>query len=422
MEYFENNRMVNFEDLAKVVNSDGKRVYPEGLLQEVKNGNFNCLYQINLADRNNEYFMEPLLYAVKNERGTYEVYKYYGEVIQEDLGLAIEIAIDEPAVLQGTAISSNKEFMLDLVEINPKVIFYVSEDLKRDPEFREELAELRDSGIDRCIKLQENPGLAKDPEFMREAIKEDPKMLEFASEELKNDYNFIREASKENYGVIEHIVSKKEDFGIEAIKGAKETSREITTEDYMAIIDEMSENSEDDRYRRVKAKVAERGADDPRAIRWITAMVAQSDDISPENFKKVFDNAILTMEKNQRELNAQGNDSVTIDSMQELITPQILRKLEARAREQGLEVDEELEGKIAEYTEAFNSYREILNANKARAREQGLRITPSQVEEKTEDARISEINESTQTIRDEYTKEMEEKEVENENKGTDERS
>ena len=43
--------------------------------------------------------------------------------------------------------------------------------------------------------------------------------------------------------------------------------------------------------------------------------------------------------------------------------------------------------------------------------EEGIIVTPGQIEEKTSDARISEINGETQGIREEYIRETQEKEV-----------
>lgn len=424
MKYFENARTVTFEDLSKVVDSDGKRVYEDSILEQLSIGDYNCLNQLTQEMRENVGYMEPLLYAVKNERATYIVYKYYGEELQEDLGLLIEVVLEEPSIIEDTPISKNRDFMIDIVEIRPSVIMYVDESLKSDPEFIEELQELNDKGVDAALALEVNPELAHDAEFMKEAIKEDDKLLEFASPELKNDYEFMKDITRENYKTVEYVVQNRDDFGLEGIKGAKETTRELTVEDYMSIIDEMAESSDDIRYQKVRDKVQEKGIDDPKVIKWITAMVVQNrENVSVENFQKVFDNAILTMTKIKKDLTENGEINVSVENVHELITPQILNNLKEAAIIKGLEITPDQESLFEEYEEFYKEYREKLvqkkkqdrqNAEKENANsKENKKITLEQIEEKTADARISEINSETQGIREEYI-ETNAKEVERE--------
>lgn len=423
MRYFENNRLVNFDDLDKVINEEGKRVYSPRLIQGIRNGDYNLLNEISPADRSDRKFMEPLLYAVKNEKNTYMVYKYYGEDLQEDLGLLIEVVIDEPEIIQNTPISYNREYILDVAEINPRVILYMSDTLKNDPEFIEELRELQDTNIDVHVALVENPKLASNPEFMKEAIKKDINLLKNVDPSLKNDYKFMKEITEARYEAVEQVIKNRKDFGLEGIKGAKETTRELTTKEYMDIIDDMAEHSEDDRYARVKEKVAEKGADNPLAVKWITAMAAQNkDNVSTENFKKVFDYSILTMTKIQKDLTEDGNIRVTKENTAELIRPQILNKLRQAAAEKGLEISEEQDQLFKEYEEFHKMYMEKLSEQKKQnlKNSNNLVITQNQIENKTSDTRISEINGQTQEIREEYvsqTKEKREVGIENENTG-----
>lgn len=412
MRYFENNRLANFEGLEKVIDKDGKRVYSPRLMQGIKNGDYSILNEINPADKNDREFMEPLLYAVKNEKATYIVYKYYGEDIQEDLGLLIEVVIDEPEIIQNTPISYNREYILDVAEINPRVILYMSETLKNDTEFIEELRELNDPNIDAHVALVENPSLASNPEFMKEAIKQDINLLQYADPSLKNDYKFMKEITKERYEAVGQVIKNRDDFGLEGIKGAKETTSELTVKEYMQIIDEMAESSDDNRYGKVKEKIAQKGVDDPRAIKWITAMVAQNrDNVSIENFQKVFDNAILTMIKIQKDLTENGEIKISSENTAELITPQILNRLKEAAVEKGLELNDEQEKLFKEYEEFHRKYMEKLSEQKKTKFKNGnnLVVTPNQIEVKTGDTRISEINGQTREIREEYVSQTKEK-------------
>lgn len=424
MIYYENRRTVTFDDLAKIVDQDGKRVYPDSILEKLSTGDYNCLNQLTPEMRENVGFMEPLLYAVKNERATYMVYKYYGQELQEDLGLLIEIVLDEPSIIEDTPISKNRDFMLDIVELRPSVIMYIDDSLKSDPEFLEELHELQDKGVEASIALMENPELGNDAEFMNEAIKDDAKLLEFASPELKNDYEFMKSITKENYKAVEYVVQNREDFGLEGIKATKETTRELTIEDYMVIIDDMAKESDDIRYQKVKDKVQEKGHDDPRVVKWITAMVAQNkENVSMENFQKVFDNAILTMTKVQRDLDDNGEIKISVENAQELITPRILNKLREAAIEKGLEITPEQEKLFNEYEEFYKEYEENLAEKKKKEREKATKttedtkkieeVTPQNIEKVSEDVKLSEVQEETTAIRESVTMERKEtKEIE----------
>ena len=64
MGYFIDNQMIKFDNLRQAVDNEGKRIYSEELLQKIENGDFFCLNNLDLLDRNNRHFMEPLLYAV----------------------------------------------------------------------------------------------------------------------------------------------------------------------------------------------------------------------------------------------------------------------------------------------------------------------------------------------------------------------
>lgn len=211
MGYFIDSKLVNLEDLRKAVHEDGKRIYSEELVQGIENGDLNCLYNIDAAERNNKFFMEPLLYAVKynSKLASYEVYKYLGEELQKDLEIAEEVAINEPEIIDGTAVSNDDTIMLHLANINPEVILYISDELKNDGEFIEELCKTGNKEAIRYAArecnisevLADNPELAKDSEFMTEAI-------------------------KENKEAIDYVVEHTEEFGIDVLNTAKDSLEE----------------------------------------------------------------------------------------------------------------------------------------------------------------------------------------------------
>ena len=159
------------------------------------------------------------------DRLVYGMNKYYGEELQKsDLTIAGEIVINEPEVLEDTVITDNAALVIHFARINPEIVLYISEDLKNDGEFIEELLETGNKeAISYAIKecdisavLQDNPELASNPEFMKEAIKEDANALKYVDENFKNDYKFMKEVSKENKEVIHYVVGHTQEFGKEA--------------------------------------------------------------------------------------------------------------------------------------------------------------------------------------------------------------
>ena len=414
MQYFSNNRIVNFKDLRK------SGIYSNILLDELEQGNYKFLKELlSETDRGNRNIMEPILYAVRNEHNTYQIYTYYAKVLQENKDLAKEIVRYEPELIYNTSVSNNRQFILEMVNINPEVVKYMSKTLKEDTEFIEDLCEINNKEVmlnvakecDISELVKNNPELLSNKEFMIGAVISDSNYIEHIDESLKNDYGFIRATSKENYEVVEHIVQNTEKFGLEAIKGAKDTTREITIDDYMKIIDEMSENSDDSRYKMVKEKIMKNGADDPRAIRWITAMVAQSDNVSPDMLKKVLDYSVLEMSKIKKDLTEDGNEKISKDNALELVAPHILNTLRRKAIEQGLEIDEELEKKIKEYEEFYKEYMEkirekkkenLKNSKEQDSEEQNSKnIALKDIEKVTEGANLQYVKEETEVIRKE---------------------
>ena len=118
--------------------------YDEKLLKDLREGKYDELALLSSDDRNNGKIMEPLLYAVKNEKNTYKVYKYYGESLQRDIltenrELAVNIVKEEPELIEGTPISRNPQFILEYVQSNPEIIRYIDTHLITNDIFINEL-------------------------------------------------------------------------------------------------------------------------------------------------------------------------------------------------------------------------------------------------------------------------------------------
>jgi len=400
MKNFSNNRNLTIKDLEE------SGIYEQYLLQDLKKGDFRSLSDLPIETRADIEYMEPILFAVKNELNTFRVYKYYAENLQDNVKLASEIVATEPNLIEGTPISRNKQFVIDNIEVNPQIIKYMSPSLKSDTNLIQELSNINNTEIRQeiaknceiALAIASNPELSNDKEFMSTAIDKDVKLLEYASDELRNDKEFLKEKSSQNEKVIDYVVDNIQKFGLEGIKGVRESSRDFTIEDCITLIDEMAENSEDERYAKVKAKIQERGIEDVHTVRWVTAMAAQRDDINPELVKKLLNYSMLTMEKTKQDLTETGEMQINLDNMQELITPLILNRLKEKLQLQGINIEDELQQKLDNYQEFYDKYHAQFKEQKKQANKAKIDLTD--INQTTENVKISDVQFETQEIKE----------------------
>lgn len=373
MKKFSNNRIITIKDLEE------SGMYEQSLLKALTIGDFRELSALPIEKRADRDYMEPILFAVKNELNTFEVYKYYAENLQDNVELASEIVLTEPNLIDGTPISRNKQFIVENIEVSPELIRYMSPALKSDPNLIQKLSnidnpEVKEEIAKNCeiaLAIANNPKLSNDKDFMSSAMDKDVKFLEYASDDLKNDKEFLKEKSSQNEKVIDYVVDNIQEFGPEGIKGVRESSRNFTLEDCINLIDEMAQNSEDERYAKVKNKIQERGIDDIHTVRWVTAMAAQRDDINPESVKKILNYSMLTMEKTKQGLTGKEEKQINPNDVQELITPLILNRLKEKLQLQGINIEEGLQQKLDNYQEFYDKYyTEFKEQKKAKLRQE----------------------------------------------------
>lgn len=359
--------------------------YPDDLIDELKSGNLAYLLRYS-TKMNSVDFMRDLIYAVKEEHGTYDVFLYYsGPAVQQNEKIATEIFREAPELIQRTVLSGDREFIKKNLADCPGIVAYIDEDLKNDQKFRAEVAStgitiepsvtqeiVQDLVKSNAIRemLAEDSSLSSDPNFMLDAIKEDAEFLNNAASDLRENPNFMRIVSDKNEDVIGMVVQQIEDFNFDAIQAVRESSRELTIEDCMTLVDQYIETHDDPRYQKVKDKIQERGMEDPRTMKWITAMVAQMDDVSPDLMKKIVDYSMLTMEKTRRDLDQDGKMVMNMDVAQAMITPLMLRKLMSRAEENGVTLDEEMHQAVDSYIEFYDEFRPQFVAYKKKLWEQ----------------------------------------------------
>jgi hypothetical protein len=247
---------------------------------------------------------------------------------------------------------------------------------------------------------------------MHEAIAVNAMFILQVGSELRNDVEFLKEEAKENQDVISVVAKNLSEFEFDGIKAVQETSKELTFDDCLKLIDELVEKSDDARFEKMSKKISEIREQErqeaeknnekydgkiknPVVMKWVTAMVAQREDLNPELVKKVLDYSILTMEKTKRDVGEDGRMKLTIENAQSLITPTIINRIKGIVEKQGYEVDREYEKAIASYTmfyEEFNKqYREEIKNN-----------PPDFIRKKLEEAR----SKATETIPHEQITEL----------------
>lgn len=232
MKSFQNVKSLTIKDLEE----SGQ--YTQELLKALQEGKYQEIYRLSISDRSNQDFMEPLLYAVKNDKGTYAIYAYYSETLQDNIVLATEIIKTQPELLEGTPVSRNREFVVENIKENPEIAKYINPSLKNDTKVIEEIYktgnELAIQAIlpneQLIIAITQTPELSCDKAFMLEKIGEFGEAIQFASEQLKNDYDFLKEAYRANIDAIDYTAEHAQEFGEKGLLAAKEVAIETTSD------------------------------------------------------------------------------------------------------------------------------------------------------------------------------------------------
>ena len=405
--------MKKFNDVKKLKIKDLEEsgFYNEKLLNELRIGNFTGLSELPIDTRADIEYMEPLLYAVKNEIDTFKVYRYYAENLQNDVKLASEIIKSEPDLIEGTPISRNEQFIKDNARNKPQIIKYMDPQLKTNERFISELKSEKSSQIDTEIvsigltaEILTNPKLGNDKDFMSNAIRNDVTFLQYASEELRNDGEFLRQESLQNEDVIKYVAENAKEFGLKAIEGVRESSAEyiISNEEYSEIIDNKAQ--EEYRFKHAKEKMEEHTNNGKKGTSALIglAIMSQSDNVNKECVERTVNYSILTMETIKQDLSESGEMKLDSDYIKQLITPVVLDRLLKKLEEQGISLDKETEQKIDNYKEFYNEY--MSKVREKRREEHAQKFSKSDVQKVTEDAvpdeNVTRLNEKGDSVKE----------------------
>ena len=270
------------------------------------------------------------------------------------------------------AVKSDPKFMLDAIEIDPGFIEYVSRELLFDDNFKNEVAYVSKDAA-KILKEEQERVEMIDTAFnvgeiavVATVIASNVGILKFVSDEMKDHYELMSLASKENEIVQDYVALNKEEFGNNGIAAVRDN---IETEAKDIGIEQIEErrNDEDERFAKVADKIKEVGKENSRVMRYMTAMLAQGQEIDSKEAKKIIEYAILQMEMADREKDENGNLKTSLEETMKLLPTQLLDKVVEKSGI--LKEMPELEPKIEEYRKRREEYSKQFKKQKRENRE-----------------------------------------------------
>lgn len=257
------------------------------------------------------------------------------------------------------AVKSDTAFMLEAIGIDPTFIEYVGRELLFDEDFKEQVASVSDEAAKvleeekQRVEMIDEAFKAGELAVVAAVIAENVGMMQFMTDEMKNDYELMSLVSKENEAAQDYITINKEDFGIEGIRATRDN---VETESKDEGIEEIvaQRNSEDKRFAKVADKIEEVGIDDPKTMRYMVAMLAQAEVIDEKQAKRFIEYAILQMETTYRGQDEKGRIETSLDDMMRLLPKQLVDRVIAKSGV--LESMPELAEKVEEYKARVDEY------------------------------------------------------------------
>lgn len=309
MKYFDNYKTVNLDMLRE------SGMYSEQLLKVIEDGDHIQLGRPDLISKEQSQdinFMGPIVYAFEKAHRTYIGYKYCGENLQKNLVFASDIIRKEPEIIANTIVSGDREFIEMVAPEVPEIVKHMSLELKEDSTFTAELCKLNVPEVtmyaaQECKMpdaIEENPTLAENKDFMLGIIQQDANSLEYASDELKNNYEFIKEACT-NEEVIEYVTEHTEKFGEQGLTAAKDVLVEKSSDEAIAgfkkendkIKEEIESNTAKDENE--LEALSKRDKQLQRHIRFFERI--QNGEIDPVRAAKLIDKICVNLDERYRE-------------------------------------------------------------------------------------------------------------------------
>lgn len=222
------------------------------LVNALRAGDYSYLNKIPDSYREQETFMLPLLFAVKNGNLTYAVFSYFSSKLQDDPELGSMIIVDEPHLINNTPLASNKEFIIQNAKYYPAILQYASPSLTTDPTFWVELnnydPSTKDMSVEATTGVMTPAAVAVTAAALGQVVQEEANKAQNKEENLettKDTVVFIRPVK--TLAQIEEEASEgivKEENLEQAIYAAKVHEGSATVEDLQKMLDTLAEKLE----------------------------------------------------------------------------------------------------------------------------------------------------------------------------------
>ena len=286
--------------------------YTEQLIDWLKRGQINKIGDLPLEERSKEDFILPILYAVKNEYNSYRVYTHLSPSLQANETLALEIIEAEPALIEGTPLAADKNFILANISKYPEIVQYMDDTLyvypsiqkAINPEEYEKNKKILLTTMAVTAAVAAYPYLVNDEEYMKQAISKDVNILGLLGDDLKDNSKFLREIYSENKEAISYTANNMDKFGINGLSVARDVATgdvlSDATEEFRTRAEEIksknegkaeNEISEEDRIEQARAERHAQSMEDDmikaqngdeKIIRKFRKMLCVCKNLSPE--------------------------------------------------------------------------------------------------------------------------------------------
>ena len=336
-------------------------LYSKDLIDSLKSKNFSAIKNLSSEQRSNSKYMYPLLWAVKEEMGTFAVFSHMSEDLQSDTYIASEVIKSEPELFAESPLSGNRSFILAHIQSIPNLSNYMNAALKTDLSFIKTLCEASSPDVAKQILNNvniEDPSILDDvPSYTEAAVDavivaavvSNPENLLDLSEEQKNDYATLKEAARQNDKVIDFVVDHMEEFGSDGLRGIRESSEDAVIESYTEAI----KNSENTGGILNIDKVVDLEhpdkVTDPGAVAKLLAIGYLTDNIDEDLARKAVNVAALTMQRAKDDPEWLKNDP---EAYKAVFDPNILDKC-LQILEQG---EVELSPQVKELLEGYRDF------------------------------------------------------------------
>lgn len=217
---------------TKIANLEESGVYTKKLIDCLKHGQIDEIGRLPLEERSKKDYILPVLYAVRNEYKSYRVYTYLSPSLQSDETLALEVIENEPALIAGTPLAADKNFILSNISKYPEIAQYMDDTLyvypsiqkAINPEEYEKNKKIALATMEVTAAVVAYPYLANDEEYMKQAISKDVNALELLGDELKDNSEFLKEIFSKNKEAISYTANNMDKFGINGLIVAKDVA------------------------------------------------------------------------------------------------------------------------------------------------------------------------------------------------------